>query len=836
MALYINSNLTSLNAQRNLGINNSKLSKTLERLSSGLRINRAADDAAGLAISEKLRTQIKGLNQATSNAQDGVHLVQTAEGGLEQISGILQRMRELSIQAANDTLVNEDRGKIQAEINQLRTEITRISQTTEFNTRKLLNGSIQSSQTDFQNARAVLTNNIRVGDAQNLPLDIRNFVAGIQSLALNATVDQAISLKIVNLSSSLPEVVGLEVRSSVYGLLTQIQDLPTLGSTSFGISLLGPSNTSSLLTLDINKGGYISGITDRSTPLSSLILTERLSPVNAGNMSLTVGSTAYSIAVDPNTDTINSLLAKINALSNASHTFSATYDDVNSRFQISVSRTSNPPNIYTATTNYSSTPPAAYSGGTPAPAPYPGFTLPAVGTLYASVVDFPDLNALNQNTDFTLNSTGGNLTALFGGVTTVNRQITAYSTNTYTGTATATGVNSNYDLTSTLDFSSISSNSRTQSNASFAAGNTWGSYGLAAADTLQISVQTSSGGSYTASIVVNPGDTVGASLTALQTDLNTNANGGGDNYAVFLGVGGNLVVSHDISQNYAAGVASLTKTLNNYIPPNAPIPFGGTTGPNNFGPGSPGINAFYPNPGGVAPEFDLSLSFGGSTGLQQALYLNTLADNADTRSNTYAGAVTSNGGDSYTLTTTQTEIHNPGNNSTQSAIAVGGPFNLTEADIGKEVMVQIFAERKEVREDRSLTLQIGANEGQFLKLGIDEMSSHALRIETLNIWGANDQDSHLKAQNAIGVLTEALDQVNLQRSRLGALQNRLEYTIQNLQISRENLTASESRIRDADIAMETAQLTRSQILVQAGTAVLSQANSAPQSALNLLRG
>ncbi|PIQ23618.1 hypothetical protein COW36_14005 [bacterium (Candidatus Blackallbacteria) CG17_big_fil_post_rev_8_21_14_2_50_48_46] len=151
-------------------------------------------------------------------------------------------------------------------------------------------------------------------------------------------------------------------------------------------------------------------------------------------------------------------------------------------------------------------------------------------------------------------------------------------------------------------------------------------------------------------------------------------------------------------------------------------------------------------------------------------------------------------------------------------------------------MVQIFAERKEVREDRSLTLQIGANEGQFLKLGIDEMSSHALRIETLNIWGANDQDSHLKAQNAIGVLTEALDQVNLQRSRLGALQNRLEYTIQNLQISRENLTASESRIRDADIAMETAQLTRSQILVQAGTAVLSQANSAPQSALNLLRG
>ncbi|MBT9544961.1 MAG: hypothetical protein IV090_06205 [Candidatus Sericytochromatia bacterium] len=133
-----------------------------------------------------------------------------------------------------------------------------------------------------------------------------------------------------------------------------------------------------------------------------------------------------------------------------------------------------------------------------------------------------------------------------------------------------------------------------------------------------------------------------------------------------------------------------------------------------------------------------------------------------------------------------------------------------------------------------MTLHIGANEGQFLKMGIEEMSARALRIESLNLLGSSDADSHLKAQNAIGVLGEALDQVNLQRSRLGAYQNRLEYTIQNLQISRENLTASESRIRDADIAAETANLTRAQILVQAGTSVLSQANLVPQSALNLL--
>jgi flagellin len=129
---------------------------------------------------------------------------------------------------------------------------------------------------------------------------------------------------------------------------------------------------------------------------------------------------------------------------------------------------------------------------------------------------------------------------------------------------------------------------------------------------------------------------------------------------------------------------------------------------------------------------------------------------------------------------------------------------------------------------------VGANEGQFMKMGVQDLRASALRLETINLLGTNDEDSRVKAQNAIGAVDEALDYVNTVRARLGAFQNRVEYTISNLQVSRENLTASESRIRDADIAAETANLTRSQILVQAGTAVLSQANVSPQSALSLL--
>ena len=138
--MIINHNMNALNAHRNMTMNTVNSGKSMEKLSSGLRINRAGDDAAGLAISEKMRGQIRGLDQAQRNSQDGISLIQTAEGALNETHSILQRMRELSVQSSNDTNNSADRGQIQKEIDQLTAEIDRIAETTEFNTKKLLNG------------------------------------------------------------------------------------------------------------------------------------------------------------------------------------------------------------------------------------------------------------------------------------------------------------------------------------------------------------------------------------------------------------------------------------------------------------------------------------------------------------------------------------------------------------------------------------------------------------------------------------------------------------------------------------------------------------------------
>ena len=141
MAMIVQHNMSAMNANRMLGVTSSSLSKSTEKLSSGYRINRAADDAAGLSISEKMRSQIRGLNKASANAQDGISLIQTAEGALNESHSILQRMRELSVQASNGTETDDDREAVQKEIEQLQEELTRISSTTEFNTMKLLDGS-----------------------------------------------------------------------------------------------------------------------------------------------------------------------------------------------------------------------------------------------------------------------------------------------------------------------------------------------------------------------------------------------------------------------------------------------------------------------------------------------------------------------------------------------------------------------------------------------------------------------------------------------------------------------------------------------------------------------
>ena len=201
MALSINTNVGSLNAQRNLSVSQGQLNKSMQRLSSGLRINYAADDTAGLAISENLRGQIRSQNQASRNANDGVSLIQTAEGALNETSAILVRMRELAQQAATGTVGTTEKGYVQAEFKKLTAEIDRISATTEFNGIQLLDGNISTggaTKMDFQIGTRTTSSDqigLTVGkmDSSSLGIGTIGVTDATQSLLSLTALDKAIA-------------------------------------------------------------------------------------------------------------------------------------------------------------------------------------------------------------------------------------------------------------------------------------------------------------------------------------------------------------------------------------------------------------------------------------------------------------------------------------------------------------------------------------------------------------------------------------------------------------------------------------------------------------------
>ncbi len=203
MGLRINTNVTSLAAQRTLSANNTEQSQTLGKLSSGTRIVRSADDAAGLAISEKLKAQIRGVNQAERNANDGISMIQTAEGGLNEASNILIRLRELAVQSSSDTVGESERKFTDLEYQNLKSELERISQVTEFNGKKLLNG--QGDKYDFQ----IGINNDDFQD--RIKFDSAKMSAGLESLGiaeLSVGSKEASQQSLASIDSAIQNVSG----------------------------------------------------------------------------------------------------------------------------------------------------------------------------------------------------------------------------------------------------------------------------------------------------------------------------------------------------------------------------------------------------------------------------------------------------------------------------------------------------------------------------------------------------------------------------------------------------------------------------------------------------
>ncbi|WP_132995181.1 flagellin N-terminal helical domain-containing protein [Sporanaerobacter acetigenes] len=249
--MRINNNLMAMNTHRQLGINNTGTAKSLEKLSSGFRINRAGDDAAGLAISEKMRGQIRGLNMASKNAQDGISFIQTAEGALTESHAILQRMRELAVQSANDTNVKIDRSEIQKEMDQLSSELTRIANDTEFNTQTLLNGGI--TDTKFH---------IGANQDQNIQLAIKAMDAktlGVAGTAFEATVEGGVKVSGVeidqaNKGTAITDGGSLTLSANATAAKTTWAAGNT-GLTAMTISSKDNSSTYNDYTITINKAG-----------------------------------------------------------------------------------------------------------------------------------------------------------------------------------------------------------------------------------------------------------------------------------------------------------------------------------------------------------------------------------------------------------------------------------------------------------------------------------------------------------------------------------------------------------------------------------------------------
>ncbi len=290
MGLQINTNVAAMNAYRNLSSTQNAMSTSLERLSSGLRINRAADDAAGLAISEKLRAQTSGLNQATSNAQDGISLIQTAEGALNETHSILQRMRQLAVQSGNDTNSNDDRAQIQKEVTQLTQELNRIGNTTQFNGQNLLDGSFHGT---FQ---------IGANSGQTLAVSVGSMKASDLGVEGATTKGSAVNGASASVTSGTPVKGTFSIDNGV------VKD-------ASGTTIGAYDDTAKTVTFNADNGGAVLTF-DKSALSDATAKTGSFTVSSAVDVSTQAGASTAIATLDAAINTVSGQRADLGAVQN----------------------------------------------------------------------------------------------------------------------------------------------------------------------------------------------------------------------------------------------------------------------------------------------------------------------------------------------------------------------------------------------------------------------------------------------------------------------------------------------------------------------------------------
>lgn len=872
--MRINTNLSALNAYRNLTLTDNRLNKSLERLSSGLRINRAADDAAGLAISEKMRGQIRGLNQAMRNAMDGISLMQTAEGALNETHAILQRMRELSVQASSDTLTSSDRIEIQKEIEQLVGEINRIASSTEFNTKKLLDGSSAAlTSTSDLNTKIFMRDGLRTidqfgqkavgggnykldisatpgrGEVQKTDImkvkheataigwtDVEGTEGALQvallefdeveevSLQLNdpEAADQELSVMAtfaggtltveVNLAtdgtgaitSTADEVYNAVMSAAVregLGAVDEVQTLTLDSATAGSFSLSFNGETTAFLAHDVSA-------VDLATAL------EGLSGIGSGNVAVTGDSGTYTITFQG--DLIGTDVSEL---------VLTTYD-------------------------------TAYDGETP---------------VIAGTTEIGTLTFAADTTDAGI-GTAGHFSLTLDGFTTV---IETASDETVLAGRIEEGLQALLDMgagnggtvavaatTPGTDilFTATFSNDPGEPISFGAATAEWASGG---ADSIETTIPGQSGPTLSSIIAINivNGDKVVLADTTLLDEvgevvINIGEVAGLDSaiYDIdrFWDANGNFLVQDPKTINLVQGdgkktsitifgsdtIQDVEDKLNHAIheglgqqafnsEANSYVRF--VTEANRDEEGFFTVTGTFVIQSAVTGK-DGEIRFSGDEGVINALSLTTLQQSVENQFNV-----------------TVSNAHDPEDVIAENVRIVG---NLLvgvvheNVDVKFDPMAGIFVEtdgnafRWDSNDgdsiyihlsDNTMVFHIGANPLQDVAAAIGDMSAEALGVDNILV------TNRMSANRAISQLDYAIQRVSSERAKLGAVQNRLEHTINNLGVAAENLSAAESRIRDLDFAMEMVEFTRNQIMMQAGTSMLAQANMKPQSVLMLLQ-
>lgn len=761
MSLRINNNISSIGAYNNLSRSSSNMEKSINKLSSGYRINNASDDAAGLSISEKMRVQIRSLNRANTNAQDAVSMLQTAEGGLNETESILQRMRELAIQASNDTLTSSDRLEIQKEIGQLRTSIDDLTRTTEFNTKKLLNGS----QTALISSSS-------------------EYISTIQKGEVGSSGDYELEARLLKRGTSQVQTTHKFLDKNTGELatgITKLEDIEQFYNSSGVFALASPQK----LTLSNNSVSTEVTLDGKMT-LNQLAAT--LQTAMTSSKGLDIKDSKVKM-VNPDSDGEGGYLSLTSGgIGNSGDFFITGNQAMMDIFGFTVTRESKNNVLQVSATDISGN----------------KKTIKTSSQQMAGLIDGVDVVF---DTKLTNDLSSAHITTnvdIIDAVRIPNTPYHGYGVANYpidmwVSIAAAPGHNNNI----------ISVN---------------------------IDVHITSPQDYSFEDVVS-------SFTDDITNLWQNFDGDKNwhpNTGLSVSIVDNEICITKVATDDSPTTEFTIRQYNNHNTTNYLGIANGTYNGSVVGSKDPsvairGVRHDY-NSGKPDIKFNVSdgtntttVDFGRPTGANASiLEINDLMDRINNQLSAAGVNVTATVEDNsivfYASTPeaiVETSAFDPGNDAQINYInnVIGIPFARAEYE-GKSFRVHVV--------DRSSQFQIGANTGQRMGISIGDMSAKALGIENL------DMSTTKGAQYAIKKLDQALSKVSAERSKLGAYSNRVSHTMSNLENAATNFTDAESRIRDADMAAEMINFISAQIMQQAGTAMLVQANTSGQSVLSLL--